>query len=185
MQQKAFTLIELLVVVAIIGILAAVGVVAYNGYTASARKAVALTNFDMVVKTITYELNFCLWGSETHILNRAAATKINPRGTPIIECVEALNDTEKAARAFHPIFNSMKIRNPHVSPYSGKNGEYDVNVGAYTLSMIKKNHNRKDSTWPGLITITSISPNKSQRSIAVYTKTGPDEPLIHKVIIFE
>tara|TARA_B100001250_G_scaffold383286_1_gene377108 strand:- start:61 stop:555 length:495 start_codon:yes stop_codon:yes gene_type:complete len=61
-KQKGFTLIELLVVVAIIGILAAVGVVAYNGYTSSAKKTVSKQNHKMMVKqfsllVIEYELN--------------------------------------------------------------------------------------------------------------------------------
>ena len=50
MEQKGFTLLELLVVVAIIGILAAVGVVAYNGYTSSAKKSAAKANHKNVVK---------------------------------------------------------------------------------------------------------------------------------------
>ena len=49
MINKAFTLIELLVVVAIIGILAAVGVVAYNGYTSSAKKAAVEANQKMII----------------------------------------------------------------------------------------------------------------------------------------
>ena len=38
-MKKGFTLIELLIVVAIIGILAGVGVPMYNGYMAEAKKA--------------------------------------------------------------------------------------------------------------------------------------------------
>ena len=60
MKTKAFTLIELLVVVAIIGILAAVGVVAYNGYTASAKKAVVKQNFKTVVKWIQADAMKCM-----------------------------------------------------------------------------------------------------------------------------
>jgi len=64
MNRKAFTLIELLVVVAIIGILAAVGVVAYNGYTGAAKKSAVKANHTIVKKYIQSELIKCELGSE-------------------------------------------------------------------------------------------------------------------------
>jgi type IV pilus assembly protein PilA len=59
MKRNGFTLIELLVVVAIIGILAAVGVVAYNGYTSGAKKAVSKSNHRTVVNYIRNEIAKC------------------------------------------------------------------------------------------------------------------------------
>ena len=63
-NRKGFTLIELLVVVAIIGILAAVGVTAFSGFQESAKKASSISNFKQVVKYITSETLKCSMGEK-------------------------------------------------------------------------------------------------------------------------
>ena len=69
MRNKGFTLIELLVVVAIIGILAAVGVVAYSGYTSSAKKQAAKSNHQSLIKYFSAELQKCNLGNTKFIEN--------------------------------------------------------------------------------------------------------------------
>ena len=58
-NKKGFTLIELLVVVAIIGALAAVGVVAYNGYIGAARENSTKSIHNGVAKFIANEAAKC------------------------------------------------------------------------------------------------------------------------------
>ena len=78
--NKGFTLIELLVVVAIIGILASVGVVAYNGYTGAAKASATKAIHAQAVKFIASETKLCTLG-ETHIMVK---TKLDASGGSMV-----------------------------------------------------------------------------------------------------
>ena len=64
--KKGFSLVELLVVIAIIGILAAVGITAYQGYTTGAKEKAVLANQKQIVSLINAEMAKCAGGTGTY-----------------------------------------------------------------------------------------------------------------------
>ena len=109
MKQKGFTLIELLVVVAIIGILAAVGVVAYNGYTASAKKKTMESNSKTIQKYAMAEIAKCQMGT-----NLTEGPTVSKHITSCSTGSAGNLNSNVWAQYFIDVFQS-KIKNPYGS----------------------------------------------------------------------
>ena len=99
MKRNGFTLIELLVVVAIIGILAAVGVVAYNGYTSAAKSSAAKANFRLVLNYMATESQKCSLGLDTAM-------------DGALNCATYNSASRKSDLIYNAIFYTMNGKDP-------------------------------------------------------------------------
>ena len=115
-MKKAFTLIELLVVVAIIGILAAVGVVAYNGYTSSAKKSVSKANYKSIISLINNKLAMCEIETSIKLQKRDGTDNI----------VSCNKETHDMAWDFGNHLRAAGVKNPY-------SGEPDIWLGGVPL----------------------------------------------------
>jgi len=110
MTKKSFTLIELLVVVAIIGILAAVGIPIYNGFMTSAKINASQANHAAIKSFIAASYTRC--GGSTNVIPLPGyKNKSTPSGWWELPCS---NDTMYDYWYFAHYFDSyMGFKNPY------------------------------------------------------------------------
>ena len=148
-RKKGFTLIELLVVVAIIGALAAVGVLAYNGYTQAAKRNATLQNHSQAIKFINNTLKLC---------DVSPGDTIQLSSTRSINC--GITNNAGGINSINEIFINHFLDLGWKNPYGG-----DENV-VYTAR-----NGTNDTDGRMRFDETECASGSSQKQIALWVKT--------------
>ncbi|WP_127275030.1 pilin [Neisseria meningitidis] len=105
--QKGFTLIELMIVIAIVGILAAVALPAYQDYTARAQVSEAILLAEGQKSAVTeYYLNHGIWPANNNSAG-VASTATDIKGK-YVQSVEVKNGVVTATMASSNVNNEIK-----------------------------------------------------------------------------
>ena len=162
LKIKAFTLIELLVVVTIIGILASVGVVAYNGYVEHARVAATTQNHFALAKLLSVKAAECQTGKKnvSYTYMEGSQQKIKE-----IPCTSGAADTHiiAAISQINPInpwdstLTAFSMNNDNFKPEKGRT---NLSCGVVTAPHICRltTNTGKDNSAFHLQTDISLKP---------------------------
>ena len=121
--MKAFTLIELLVVVAIIGILAAVGLTTYNGIQNNAKESATLKSLYTVEKFINTSLATCQ-------LNGGGTLKLSPTRSINCDITNNTSNVNAMLDVFMNYFLDQSFKNAYNNsdPFINRTGGGGDNV---------------------------------------------------------